>query len=121
MKDRLDLGPVPAQEQSEQVGRNCDYDRMRLECRTFKEQVERNHPIPDELRGVCGYKVHGNPHEFGTYFEVVAWFDSNSHAAMDWAYTAERRTCEEDFGNVWDEHSRQLLNLPNRESAEVRP
>lgn len=119
MKDMVFLGPVPAQEPCEQVGPDCHYGRMHMQCRAFKEQVMRHHPVPEDLRGLCGYKVHGSRHELGPYLELVAWFDNTSQSATDWAYTAEQRACHEDFGNVWDDESRQILGLPARGAEEV--
>jgi hypothetical protein len=119
MRDYIYLGTVPSMERCEQAGHDCNYARMHLECRTFKEQVARNHPVPEHLRGLCGYKVHGSQHDLGTYFELVAWYETDSTAASEWAYAAEQHTSHEEFGEYWDDQSRQILGLLPRHGEPV--
>lgn len=111
MRDYLYLGPVPSEEKCEQVGPECNYGRMHAECRAFKAQMIRYHPVPEALQAFCGYTIKNDSHDFGQYFELVAWYESGTEAAAEWAYMAEVRASTEEFGRVWDDQSRAELGL----------
>ena len=68
MRDYINIGSAPVEEQCAQVGRDNYRAMARLECRAFKEQLERK--FPDGEFGIKSF-----PHDFGTYFEVVAYFE----------------------------------------------
>lgn len=65
----LTLGPVPANEPCAQVGVTPEYHTVaHEECHRYLALIQKWHP--DALLTVKGF-----PHEFGTYYEVVVWYD----------------------------------------------
>ncbi len=99
----LDLGPVPAEESCEQLGRNYNPDRARLECQTYKAQLIRQFGEPPE-----GYRIRikSNPHDFGNYLSVEVGFEEDNEAAAEYAFKVEAET-----PSNWDEESRKALSL----------
>ena len=59
---------------------------MRAECKRYIELI----------RQVCGEEPEGarlaiksNPHDFGTYLDVVCWYDDDNEEAADYAWGLE--------------------------------
>jgi hypothetical protein len=100
--DYLNIGSVPYGEECVQTGSD-DYERLqRIECIVFKHQLERMFP-----KGLFMIKTF--PHDFGSYKEVVAYFDENSNsevqkAAFDAAFETEANAPE-----YWDEQAKKEL------------
>ena len=88
MTDYLDLGPVPANEDCAQVGSDDYTERARQECRVYIRQLERAFPQAAE-KGVS-FRLKSQPHDFGTYYEVFAYFNDENEVAVDEAYRIER-------------------------------
>jgi len=101
MKDYVVIGSTPTEEDCAQVG-SADYaTKARKECARYVAQIQRHYPEPDG-----GYlKIKSNPHDFGTYYEVVAVYEVDDEEASRWAYDIEG-----DVKNVlmvWDDHFAQ--------------
>ncbi len=104
MMDYLDLGPTPVEEGCEQVG-TPSYDPIlaRAECAAYIAQLKREFgPPPEGAR----LSISTNPHDFGTYHEVVVRFDDTFLQAVEYAFKLE----SESPGN-WDETARKELGL----------
>ena len=89
MRDYLTIGATPHGEDCAQVG-SKDYDyttRARLECKAFAQQIAKYYPEPADSD--CYLKIKSFPHDFGTYHEVVAVFDTHDEAAVEWALSIE--------------------------------
>lgn len=85
MRDYLTLGPVPTDEPCAQVGADDYYQRARLECGRYAEQIRRHYPEPEH-----GYLItKGFSHDFGTYYEVCAVFDDEDEVSTHWAFEVE--------------------------------
>ena len=85
----LNIGSTPNEEDCAQVGSTYYYyyyyERARKECRAYMEQIRKHYPEPDN-----GYlKVKGFLHDFGTYYEVVAYYDPEDSTASRWAFDIE--------------------------------
>jgi hypothetical protein len=98
MIDYLYIGSAPVEEDCAQVG-SPDYStKARAECRRFMDQIKRHYPEPEN-----GWlQVKSNPHDFGTYYEVVACYDPSDADSAHWAFDVEG-----DVKNVlmvWDDH-----------------
>ena len=81
MRDFLSIGSSPWDENCVQVGQSDYYEKAREECMRFIQLLRQKFgPEPEgaELR------IKDFPHDFGTYCEVVCWFDTDS---------AEARAC----------------------------
>ena len=94
MRHYFSLGQTPSAEDCAQVGQP-DYRRKALaECERYIALIrETLGPEPEGAE----LTVKSFPHDFGTYYEVVIWFEPDAPAAV--AY-AER--CEDDAPSTWD-------------------
>lgn len=80
--DYLELGPTPCDESCSQIG-DIDYlEKSIKETRAFKNQLKRLFP-----NGRFAIKTF--QHDFGSYSEVVAYFDTGDRKTDDAAWEAE--------------------------------
>lgn len=93
--DYLMLGPTPYGETCEPV--NGDPNRIMLECRLYKEQLERLYPT-------AKFGIKSFSHDFGTYKEVVVYFRPADETSVALAFEIEGN-CPEN----WDEISLNKL------------
>lgn len=85
MKEYLDIGSTPHEEDCAQVGSEDYAKRAKRECSLFIEQIRKHYPEPD-----CGYLIiKGHPHDFGTYYEVRACYDDEDKESTEWAFDIE--------------------------------
>ena len=88
MKEYIELGPSPWGEECVPVKSGTDYlPAMLAECDRYKRQLERDFAIPDDMN--ARYAIKKFPHDFGTYAEVVIFFDDEDEAASEFAYDLE--------------------------------
>lgn len=111
MREYLTLGSSPSDEPCAQVGSDNYSKQMRMETRALINQLERIRPVPvdsDPLYSSASftpyYSCKSFPHDFGSYHEVCAIYDSNHEASCQWALTAE-----ELFPETWDSQARNEL------------
>ncbi len=91
MRDYLSVGSSPCNEECAQVG-SVDYSEMaRKECQRFIA----------EIRNVCGQEPEGArltirlfPHDFGTYREVVCYYDDKYPDSVEYAFWVEGNSTE---------------------------
>jgi len=98
MRDYIDIGPVPCNEDCAQLGQPGFYDQNIKECRRFIELI-RATLGPEPAGARLGIKA--NEHEFGTYREVVCYYDDKNEQAIDYAFRCEREAPEN-----WDQKGR---------------
>jgi hypothetical protein len=95
MRDYFCIGPTPSEEGCAYVG-EPDYRRKAIEeCRRFIELIRRTlgpEPAGAELATTSF------PHDFGTYYEVVIWFEPDDAAAVAYA-----KRCDSDAPTTWEE------------------
>ena len=85
--DQIEIGPVPCNEECQQIGMpTYDSQKAYEECRRFIRNIR--HELGEEPVG-AKLKVTSNPHDFGMYYEVVCRFDENIEEARDYAYKCE--------------------------------
>ena len=103
MPDCLDLGSVPSYEDCAQVGSEGYGQRARRECQAYINQLRRLYgEEPDGAR----LSMKSNPHDFGTYYSVVCYFDGDNKQAADYAYRCEAGT------DTWDAEALSELSGP---------
>lgn len=85
---KLNIGPVPYDEDCAQLGRTPDFDTVaRNECNAYRAALIAYYgPPPEGAR----LRVIGSPHDFGTYYEVYVSFDNDHKAPADYALAVER-------------------------------
>jgi hypothetical protein len=96
-RDYIDIGSTPADEPCAQVG-EPDYARKaRSECNRFIQLIRRTlGPEPEGAQ----LSVKSNPHDFGTYYEVVCYYDTESEEAYSYALR-----CESEAPTQWGDAS----------------
>jgi hypothetical protein len=110
----LPLGAAPAEEPCAQIGTDGFYERAQAECRAYAAQLHRIYSeAHDGMSLPCDLVVKDFPHDYGTYYEVVAKFDGADMAAVEAAYWLESH-CP----GVWDASARRALRLPDRTDDE---
>lgn len=69
MQDYINIGPTPTDEDCVQVG-SLNYESLsRIECSRYRSLLQAMYP-----QGI--FKVKSFSHDFGTYYEVCAFYDS---------------------------------------------
>jgi len=104
MRETLELGSSPCGEDCAQLGSEGYRRRALIECGAYRHQLERvieamGKPVPDGF----ALTIKGFQHDYGTYYEVVAIFESEEGA--DLAYALEAQIPE-----YWDEQARKELS-----------
>lgn len=98
MRNTIDLGPCPAEEECAQVG-DPDYREKALtECRRYIAAIRSK--MGDEPEG-ARLRIKSNPHDFGSYYEVACEYDEDDEAAADYAWE-----CESKGPKTWDDTAR---------------
>ena len=104
MRDYLTISSVPYDEPCTQVGHE-DYNRFsQLETKAFLNQCRRvlKEQFGDKLVVSCSVKSF--LHDFGTYKEVVVYYDDSSQTQIEQAFWLEDNAPEN-----WDEEAKEEL------------
>ena len=95
MRDYISIGPVPASESCTQVGAENFYKDSHIDCEVFANMIRREFPeIPAGVR----IATKSFPHDFGTYYEVVVYFEDENEEQRDYAYKVEGKIYD-----YWDD------------------
>jgi hypothetical protein len=100
-EDYVSIASSPANEPCAQVGADDYYPRAQIECRALIGQLRRMHgeePVGAKL----GIKA--NSHEFGTYHDVVCYYDINNDEAANYAFNCE------DLPEQWDDEAKAEIS-----------
>ncbi len=95
MSDYLNIGSTPAEESCLPAG----HPNARRECAIYCRQLEREFPEGN-------FRVKGFPHDFGTYYEVVAGL--GTELEQEAAFEAEGEASP-----TWDEGAKVELSQLN--------
>ena len=94
MRDYFSLGPTPSEEECAQVGQP-DYRRKAMEeCQRFIALIRTT--LGPEPPG-AELAIKSFPHDFGTYYEVVIWFERDAAEAIAYAVR-----CEDEALTTWN-------------------
>lgn len=94
-KDYISIGSSPCDEQCVQVEPSGAYvGPMREECKRFLELVRK---VMGEEPAGARLSIKGFPHDFGTYYEVVCYFDDDNEEARNYAFR-----CESEAPTRWE-------------------
>lgn len=87
MRDYIALGATPSNEDCTQVGSSNYTESAKAECQRYIAL----------LRDICGEEPEGAylttksfSHDFGTYYEVVCYYDPQVPAALEYAFRVDR-------------------------------
>lgn len=86
MLDYITIGPVPNDEPCAQVGKDY-YDLLQtIECRLYRQALLEHYGEPP---GNACLKTKSFPHEYGTYKEVVVYYNPNNEDEVGYALEVE--------------------------------
>ena len=110
MMDYMSIGCAPYGEDCVQVGTENYAERAKLECEQYIKQLIRTCGEP--IGSAC-LRIKSNPHDFGTYYEVVCYYDTGDEEALQYALK-----CEGEGPENWDDQ----VDLPwlNKIKAEQK-
>lgn len=91
------MGPGPVDEDVAQVGQSDYEERSYQECKIFLRQLVRQFGDGD-------LKIKSFPHDFGSYREVVVYYDPSDEESTNFAFRLEKET-----PLLWDDISRKEL------------
>jgi len=86
MKDYITIGSAPAGEECAQVGTPNYHARAKRECLAFIKEIRKAIGLEPPLAAL---KVKSFEHDFGTYLDVVCWFDKDDPESRDYALRCE--------------------------------
>jgi hypothetical protein len=109
MRDYITIGSTPADEDCAQLGSDNYRERMRKESAAFIAQILREFGLEPEGARLA---VKGFPHDFGTYHEVVCYYDDSLPASVEYAFKVESPSAN------WDAQARAELGLDAPEFGE---
>jgi hypothetical protein len=101
MREYLNIGSTPSDEACAQVGSHDYSERSRAECKAFVAQLRRVFGTEPDGAVVT---VKSFPHDFGSYREVVCYYDDGLPLSVEYAFKLERETPER-----WDDEARKEL------------
>ena len=105
MKETLEIGSSPCNEDCAQVGTDGYREQAQVECKQFIAAIRRVHG--NEPEGARLF-IKANAHDFGTYFEVAVRYDADNRKAEDYAYKVESAAPAD-----WSDEDRKALGLEN--------
>ena len=94
MRQYFTLGQTPSEEDCAQVGHPDYREKALAECRRYIELIRAT--LGREPEG-AELAIKSFPHDFGTYYEVVIWFEPDDTAAVTYA-----TRCDDDTPTTWD-------------------
>jgi hypothetical protein len=86
MKDYLNIGSSPPDEDCVQVGSTCYTQRAQIECDKYIEALRKK--LGDEPEGAW-LQVRTFSHDFGNYAEVVCNYDTDIPESFEYALKCE--------------------------------
>lgn len=109
--DYISIGSAPANEDCVSVDPNTDYiPAMKAECRRFADLIAEKLGVPP---AGARLSVKGFSHDFGTYYEVVCFFDEDDEEAVAYALK-----CESDAPANWSDESAEKQYKAERVSED---
>ena len=91
--DYISIGSTPCDEDCAQVGTDNYNTRARDECMRFISLIRKS--LGSEPQG-AKLTVKAFPHDFGTYHEVVCYYDDENEEATNYAFK-----CESEAPSTW--------------------
>jgi hypothetical protein len=103
MRDYINIGPTPTDEPCAQVGSDNYAEQSRKECIAFCNQLRRQF---GEEPTAAHIALKSFPHDFGSYLEVVCYYDDYIPESVEYAYKLESETPAK-----WDKEARKELGI----------
>ena len=97
MRDCIDIGSAPAEEDCAQVGAADYAAKARGECVRFIELIRKQLGTEPEDAQLS---IKSNPHDFGTYYSVVCRYEDTTEQAVRYAFR-----CEDEAPTRWEDEA----------------
>lgn len=94
MRDHIELGQTPPEEDCAQLGSDGYSSQARVECQRYIQVIREK--MGQEPEG-AKLAIKSAEHEFGTYYEVVCYYDDKFPDSIDYAFR-----CESDGPMTWN-------------------
>lgn len=105
MLDEIELGSSPPDEPCAQLGDDGYEELATRECAAYVRLLQRAYAAAhDGQQPTCRLRVKRMPHDFGSYYEVVASYRSDDEEAVNAAFWLEGNGPQQ-----WDEVARTEL------------
>lgn len=101
MRDYISIGSSPYGEDCAQVGSDYYSIKSRKECAALIGQLRR---LFGEEKGTACLAVKSFPHDFGTYHEVICYFNDDDEIGKEYAFKIENELPEH-----WDEIAKKEI------------
>jgi len=89
MKDYINIGPTPCEEDCAQLGTPDYREKALAECKRFIQLLRKKFgPEPEDAR----LAIKWFEHDFGSYCEVVCFYDTDIQESVDYALRCEGET-----------------------------
>lgn len=87
----LEIGCSPTEEDCVQVGTENYSSLAKEECKRYIDLLRKTFgPEPDGAR----LSIKSFPHDYGSYYEVVCFYDDSKPASIDYAFKIESNSPE---------------------------
>lgn len=103
MKQYIILGTTPSEENCAQVGDDNYYEKAKKEARVFIDQIRREFGQEPPCAKLATKLF---PHDFGSYIEVVCYYNDDDEESKNYAYKIDYNTPAN-----WDEQSKRELDI----------
>ena len=104
MKEYMEIGSAPYEENCVQVGEVNYPEKMRKELTIYKNQLERMFPLAESMN--IYFKPKWFSHDFGSYGEICMYWDTDNAEADEYVYEIER-----ELPGFWDEEAKKELGI----------
>lgn len=91
MRDYIALGTAPIEEYCASLGESDYYEKVEPEARRYIALLEE---LFGEPPGNARWGIKSFAHDFGTYYEVVIYFEDESNEETEFAYSVENNLPE---------------------------
>lgn len=108
MKDFITIGPTPLAEPCSQMGKSYYKEFSIMEIKAFINQCKRTVSKEFNMNYLPKISSKTFTHDFGSYQEVVVYYDNNNEKQVEQAYWLEAHTDE-----FWDDEALQELRSYN--------
>lgn len=96
MREYISIGSTPPEEPCLQLGNpDCTVTAQKEECQRYIALLRE---FFGEERGTAHLGIRGFAHDFGTYYEVVCYYDDQDEIGQDYAFA-----CESEGPLTWDD------------------
>ena len=86
MREYITLGPTPCEEACAQAGSDNYATESTKETKRYIALLQKLFPNPTQDNA---FNRKAFPHDFGTYHEVVVWYDTNNAESVKFAFHVE--------------------------------